>query len=440
MATFTLNILGKAMKILLLDGGNIADGLAQVLIPEGHDVSVTCNNWGVGRRGAKLLGYQSDFGHVLNEKWDLVIGCETSTSRDGIVDKFRERGTPTVGAGKTGFSLELKNVGRQVFGEAGMMSPRWVSFEHSKDALAFVESRTFKKLVVKFTETNRGFRTIVCDDVRDAIHVLKKFEDGAVVIEEKVNGHEVSMAMYWDGKKFIQTVATNEHKNLWRGNRGVLTPEMGTLVWYDPTDRWQEFFDSLLLSPTAQKLLKDYRGFIDINTIIDHNGDLFPLEFTCRYGVPQTDIMTALMKGDSTRQTHYGEFLLGVANGDADPSLLYHSRDFAVGVVLVVCGYPYHELYEDICVLGSPIRGIEDLTCHNTCDGAVWDGDTLVTDEAWVMTVTGVGPTIEDARSECYHNVDKISFKDMVYRDDIGKSFYGMRQHLFENGFLSHAN
>ena len=425
------------MKILLLDGGNISDGIAQVLIPEGHDVSVTCSNWGVGRRGVKLRGYQRDFSHVIDEKWDLVVGCETSTSRDGVIDMFRQRGNLAVGAGKVGFSLERKDVGRKVFAEAGMASPKWAAFEHSKDALLFVESGVFKQMVVKFTETDREFRTTVCDDPRDAIHILKKLPDGEVVIEEKIRGYEVSMAMYWDGHRFIQTVATNEHKHLWRGNRGVLTPEMGTLVWYDPTEQCQDLFDSLLHSPTAVTLLKDYRGFIDINTIIDHNGDAFPLEFTCRYGVPQTDIMTALLKGNGEQQTHYGEFLLSVAKGEADPSLLYHSTDFAVGVVLVVCGYPYHQIYEDICSLGSPIRGIDDLTCHNTCDGAIWDGGTLVTDEAWVMTVTGVGETVEAARRECYDNAEKISFKDLVYRDDVGLSFEGMRPFLVEHGFLS---
>jgi len=113
-------------------------------------------------------------------------------------------------------------------------------------------------------------------------------------------------------------------------------------------------FNALLNSPTALYALKDYRGFIDINAIVTDDGDIVPLEFTARFGVPQTDIMTALL---NTPVRSYGEFLLSVATGKGDPTLLHHLDKFAVGIVLAVCGYPYNMVYPDICNIGSPIRG-----------------------------------------------------------------------------------
>ena len=422
------------MKILLMDSGNIADALTQVLCREGHDVYASNDHVGTRLRGAKTIGYYEDMRNAINERWDLVVACGTNVNRDGHVEMFKDKGIPVVGSGAKGFQMEKKNVGRKIFEEAGFTSPPWSAFDHVADAIRFLKSfHASYGVVVKFTETNRAFRTIVCENPDDAITGLERAGDGQVVIEGKVQGNEVSHAVYFDGHRFVQAVTTMEHKHLWRGRRGVLTPEMGTLVWYEPAHKWVEAFNSLLESPTAREHLKDYRGFLDINAIVDEDGEIVPLEFTCRYGVPQTDIMTALQKTEGD----YGEFLLSVANGDSRPDLLHHRAEFAVGVNLVVCGFPYHEIHPDICQIGSPIRGLQDIDTHFTLGAVKEVGSQICTDGAWVMCVTGIGFDVPTARQRAYENEAKVSFHDMIFRDDIGESFENEKRELAAKDIIS---
>lgn len=423
------------MKILLMAGTNLADALSQILSLEGHDITATNDHPGTRRHGTKTIGFRDGrIDHLINEPWDLVLCPDTVTNREGISDMFRRRGVPTIGAGQAGFRLELKDVGRKAFEEAGLKNPRWKAFTHKADALNFVNSGEFNSFVVKFTETNRGLRTTVCDDVADALHVLGKLQDGEVVIEERVDGHELAMACYWDGQKFIPTVTTIEHKHLWPGGKGILTPEMGTLVWYDPMPKFMDAFNALLNSPTALYALKDYRGFIDINAIVTDDGDIVPLEFTARFGVPQTDIMTALL---NTPVRSYGEFLLSIATGKGDPTLLHHLDKFAVGIVLAVCGYPYNMVYPDICNIGSPIRGFDQVNCHHTYGMVKEENGRLVTAGAWIGCITGIGESVEQAQKQSLLNARKVSFQDIVYREDIGDCF---DPYFFEStGLMSEA-
>lgn len=104
----------------------------------------------------------------------------------------------------------------------------------------------------------------------------------------------------------------------------------------------------------------------------------------------------------------------------------------------MICGYPYHEIYPDICHTGSPIQGWESLTCHFTF-GVVGEQDRALTTLApWVMCVTGVGDTLAEARSELYLNANRVSFQDMIFRDDIGSEFDWVRDRLAKKGVISH--
>ena len=160
---YTDNAERVGMKILLLDGGNISEGIAQVLVPEGHDVSATNSHYGTARRGVKTLGFDKSYSNVIDEKWDLVVACNTSATKSGITEEFRDKGVPTIGAGVNGFKLEEKIVGRYVFSESVFKSPRWLPCAWKARAIADLKDGIFPNgVVVKFAETNRPHRTMVC--------------------------------------------------------------------------------------------------------------------------------------------------------------------------------------------------------------------------------------------------------------------------------------
>jgi phosphoribosylamine---glycine ligase len=345
---------------------------------------------------------------------------------------FRDRGIPTFGSGRLGFTMEEKHIARGIFEEAGMINPKWQFFDHPRQARQALYDLNVEHVVVKFTETNRPFRTVICNDLKDAEYILAHEKDGSVILEEKIDGVEIAMSYYFDGRYFFQSVTTFEHKYLWPGNMGVLTPEMGTALFYGPTRRWQHIGDCLLKSPEARRRFKDYRGFIDLNCIMDKRGNLYPLEFTCRFGVPQTDIMTALIKGENT---HYGEFLLSVANGQVEKDLSY-KNEYAVGINLVVAGFPFHERFPDIIHKGSPIHGLDELKAHHTLGSVKLDQGVPVTDGAWVMNITGTGVSMNDARTMAVQQAKTISFHNMIWRQDIGAGYDGVKESLYKFGVI----
>ena len=249
---------------------------------------------------------------------------------------------------------------------------------------------------------------------------MQSVPDGELVLEEVVEGYEIAFSAYFDGKRFIQTVTNCEHKHMFPGNMGILVPEMGTLAFYDPMPKIQQLLDSLLNSTTAQEHLREYRGLIDVNCIMTVTGEVYALEFTCRYGVPISDIMTALLKGSGNT---YAEFLLSVALGNADPSLLNHQEGYAVGANIVVCGYGYHEKYPDICNVGSEITGLDDVTCHHTLGDVQVENGKVMTKHPWVGCIVGTGYNVSAARSQMLFNAKKLDFQDKVYRKDIGERF-----------------
>ncbi|MFH0989911.1 MAG: phosphoribosylglycinamide synthetase C domain-containing protein [bacterium] len=405
------------MRILLLDHGNISDALAQVLTHEGHDIFATNDHYGTSRWGS-TLGFLPNYSNVLDKKWDLVVSCNTYTNTCGIVEEFRARGIPTVGSGVVGFQMEEKNVGRKIFSESGFKCPKWMVFESSADAIRYLESGEMKSVVVKFSTTNRPMRTAVFNDTNDAIRFLRDAKDGRVVLEERVCGVEVAFSAYYDGERFVPTVTNFEHKHMFNGNMGILVPEMGTVAVYSPTPSVKELMDSLLQSKEASRYLENYRGLIDVNCIVDEFGLVYALEFTCRFGVPITDIMTSLLKWSGGA---YGEFLLSVANGKMDETLLVHTKEYAVGANLVVCGYGYHELFPNLCQLGSEIRGYDKLNCHHTFGDVTARDSKLFVAHPWVMCVVGNGNTIDEARFNMLSGAEKVSFQDKVYRTDIGE-------------------
>ena len=422
------------MKILLIDGGHISFVLGRKLTSEGHEVWSTADNSYPSTLYCKAAGYVPDYGNVLADDWDLVVVGSAGASRRGVADHFRVRGIPTIGASWMAFRAEeQKDIGRRIFDEAGFPSVRYWRFEDGKAAVAGIPSLPIEKCVVKFLKSESPHRTFVCESREDAVDAVTFLDNSPLIVEEFIDGIEIAFSCYYDGKSIAVSCTNFEHKHLWPGDRGILTSEMGTLLFHDDIPAVRHLFELILGTRSGSRYLSGYRGWFDMNTIVDRKtGEIYPLELTMRFGTPTIDIMTAL---ESSSQ--YGEFLLSVAEGRMG-TLAYRDA-FAAGAVMVVCGFPYQSWYPEICRVGSPIRGLEKLSCHYSLGGVARRGDKLVTSKAWVMCITGIGETLTQARGALYDDVAKLSFQDMVYRDDIGRKFAADRHDLLNHGLISRS-
>ena len=403
------------MKILITDGGTTADSLARLFAT--HDVEVTCDTYGPSRF-AKAVGFDRSYQNVLDKRYDLVVANGTYATENRVGRRFLQNDHKNVlWSGDAGIDLEKKHIGRMIFAEAGFDQPLWRYAESPKDAMSYLTDFGNKRIVVKYVAPQKPFRTVMCYNRFEAEAVLQAGDVEPVVLEEWLDGVEFGLTFFWDGKDYLLSVIKFEYKTLGERNLGVMTPQMGCLQFYAPSAAQHHLIDRLLGSPSLLPYLRDYRGSISVNFFLCPDDRVIPVEFTARAGVPDFAVSTVLW------QPSFAEFLLSVAQGRMDKHLgeeVHVKNAYAVGVLLAVCGYPYHALFPDICPNVGLIEGLETVTCHSFLSNVKKLGDDIVFTDASVMTLAAQGNTVSEARRHVYDNVRKVVFQDKIYRDDIG--------------------
>ncbi|HEY6881115.1 MAG TPA: phosphoribosylglycinamide synthetase C domain-containing protein [Polyangiales bacterium] len=360
---------------------------------------------------------------------DGVILFE-STGLGPQQDELRAQGYRVFGGSAFGDRLELeRHFGQQVAAACGMRTATTRSFHSFEDAIAFVRLEP-ARYVLKFDgDTLAKTRNYVArlDDGTDLIAMLQhqqrtfpNNEPPLFVLMDHLQGVEVGVGGFFDGRRFLTPTNLDfEHKRFFPGDLGELTGEMGTLVSY----RHSEKLFAATLGRVAP-LLAEARhvGYVNLNLIVNEEG-AFPLEFTSRLGVPGFAILDAL------HVDPWDTILRRVL--EREDSLA--TRDgYAVGVVLTVPPFPYPDGYERLGK-NTPIHlhGIEPHEREHLHYAEVRrSGDQLLTagQVGYVMVVTGVGATAQDARRSSYALVDKVVIPNLRYRADIGAA-YELRDH-----------
>lgn len=344
-------------------------------------------------------------------------------------DALRQQGYDVVGGSAFGDQLELDRAfGQRVAASLGMPTAETFSFESFDDALSFL-ARSPARYVLKYD--GEGFAKTrnyvgMLDDAEDMRAVLRLqrakwplSEPPRFVLMRHLQGVEVGVGGFFDGQRFLEPVNLDwEHKRFFPGNLGELTGEMGTLVTYRGAER---LFAATLgrLAPLLSK--SGYVGYINLNLIVNDEG-AFPLEFTCRLGVPGFAILSALHRDD------WGVLLTRLLQRDASAAPRFETYDgFAVGVVLTVPPFPYADGYQRLSK-DMPIclhRLSESELAQLHLGEVRLEGDQLVTagQIGYVMVVTGRGATVRQAQQHCYGVVDKVVIPNVRYRADIGDAF-----------------
>jgi phosphoribosylamine--glycine ligase len=236
-----------------------------------------------------------------------------------------------------------------------------------------------------------------------------------VLIEEALEGPEVSVFAFVDGHNVSAMTAACDYKRIGDGDVGPNTGGMGS---YGPPRFWNDDLEqqvrSEVMEPVANALADrgtPYRGMLYAGLMLTADGPRV-LEFNCRFGDPETQVVVPRLKTD------LAEVMIGAARGDLGP-VEWDARP-GVGVVMASGGYP------NAYSTGYPIDGLDKidegvLVFHAGTKRVTADsGDTeVVTDGGRVLTVTAFGETIEEAREKAYANVRRVRFNDAVYRNDI---------------------
>ncbi len=372
------------------------------------------------------IGIQ-DFGAIealaLDHTVDLIIVGPEAPLAAGITDYLQSKGLKVFGPTQAGAQLEASKAwAKELMQAANIPTAQSQTFQQAKEAKAYVCAKGIP-IVVKADGLAAGKGVVVAQTLEEALAAVDacfegRFGDAGqkVVIEEFLTGQEASVLAVTDGQTIRPLIPAQDHKPIGEGDSGANTGGMGA---YAPTpvvsDALLQQIQTQILEPILAALRQhdiDYRGIVYAGLIITAAGDPKVIEFNCRFGDPETQVVLPLldMPLDALVMACVEQRLSGL------PPIPWKSAAAAC-VVMASGGYP------DAYQKGHPITGIAEAEKSGAIvfhAGTQLKENQVVTDGGRVLGVTGLGETFEEAIANAYQAVKYIQFQDAYYRRDIG--------------------
>lgn len=417
------------MNVLVVGSGGREHTLAWRLArsPSVDRVLVAPGNVGIAREADCSPVAVDDLEGLVElartEKADLVVVGPELPLTLGLADLVRDAGIPCFGPGLEGARLEgSKAWAKDLMARAGIPTAGYRVFEDADEAFAHLDEGE-GPIVIKASGLAAGKGVLVCRDRDEArrsvgeVMVERRFGDAGekVVIEEVLVGEEASVLALTDGTTILPLVSSQDHKPIGEGDTGPNTGGMGAYAPAPVADaEVMRRVDERVLRPLLDTLADEgisYRGVVYAGLMIDDTGDPFVVEFNCRFGDPEAQVVLPLVEGD------FAEALLACAEGRLEPGAVTTAPGAAVCVVMASGGYPGS--YEK----GKPISGLEEAGALE--DVVVFHAGTqasdgeIVTAGGRVLGVTAFAGGIREAVDRAYQAVDRIAFEGAYCRRDI---------------------
>ena len=418
------------MKVLVIGGGGREHALVWKLKQSPPVEKIWCapGNGGIESEGECLPADPADVPGLValaeRLKPDLTIVGPELPLVNGIGDAFRKRDWPTVAPSQQAARLEGSKIFSKQFLERHHIptARTYGAFENAQDAVRALSGLRWP-VVIKADGLCAGKGVFVAQDAaaaEDFIHrVLDRNELGAggkrLLLEEALEGEELSFIVVTDGRRYAPLVPTRDHKRVFDGNSGPNTGGMGAYSTDEllPPEL-QEDIVRTIVEPTMRGLAAEgipYQGFLYIGLMLTNAGPKV-LEFNCRLGDPETQAIVARMDFD------LGQVLAELAAGNLDPARLRWKPGASACVVLASGGYPGK------FVTGKRIRGLTDAASIKGVRvfhaGTLRSGESILTNGGRVLGVTAAADSLEQALATAYEAARRISFEGMHYRKDIG--------------------
>jgi phosphoribosylamine--glycine ligase len=335
---------------------------------------------------------------------DLVIVGPEGPLVAGVADALRVNGIPVFGPSADAARIEgSKSFAKDVMRAAGIPIAETLSVARAP-------------CVVKADGLASGKGVFVChtaEELDDALRAVTAF-GGDFVIEELLEGEEVSLFALTDGRRVLPFGAAQDFKRIGDGDTGPNTGGMGAyspVPWFDEVDE----LVAAIHQPVVDELARRGSPFIGVlfaGLMITADGPKV-LEFNARFGDPETQVLMPRLEGDLL------QLLFACAVGDLSGSSARLADDAAVTVVLAAPDYPARSDFA-----GAEIDGIAAAEAAGALvfhGGTAVRNGTVVTNGGRILSVTATAPTVSDARDRAYAAVDLISFDGVQYRRDIAR-------------------
>jgi phosphoribosylamine---glycine ligase len=420
------------MNILIIGNGGREHAMAWKIkqSPLCDKLFIAPGNAGTGLVGQNVNIASEDF-HALGEfckkeSIELIVVGPEAPLVNGVRDYFESnpwlKDILIVGPGKNGAQLEgSKDFSKQFMLRNGIPTAKAKAFSVSDLEGAFEYISTCKPpIVLKADGLAAGKGVIISLSQAEAKAVIKdmlvnkKFGEASskVLIEEFLNGIELSVFVLTDGKDYVILPEAKDYKRIGDGDIGPNTGGMGAVspvVFATPA--FMQKVEELVVKPTIAGLNReaiDYKGFIFVG-LMNVGGNPFVIEYNARMGDPETQAVLPRIKSDIV------ELFLATAKGELKHQNLEIDNDYSVTLALVSGGYPGD--YEKGKAISGLDEGNKTLVFHA---GTKNDTKNIVTDGGRVLAVTGKGKSLHEARAAAYTRAEKIGWDGLYYRKDIG--------------------
>jgi phosphoribosylamine--glycine ligase len=413
------------MKLLLIGSGGREHALAWKLAksPKVEKIFVAPGNGGTAIEhkceNINITDLDELVRFAQKEIIDLTIVGPEDPLTKGIVNKFKKEGLKIVGPAESAARLEgSKSFSKEFMKKYGVKTAEYETFTNVDEALKYLEICSYPT-VVKADGLAAGKGVAICGDKDEAAQAVKAYmvEDifnGAgqkIVIEEFLEGVEASILSITDGKTVIPFVSGKDHKQIFDDGKGPNTGGMGVLAPnpYVTEDVMKDFKENIM-AKTLNGIKEegfDYKGIIFFGIMITNKGT-YLLEYNVRMGDPETQSVLYLMESDLV------EVIEAALREELYKTTIEWNDGVCINVVLASKGYPGK------FTKGHEIKIDEKVKDKVFLAGAKAEDGVLKTNGGRVLSVIGLGKTLEEARSDAYENIKYVTFEGAYCRSDIG--------------------
>jgi phosphoribosylamine--glycine ligase len=362
---------------------------------------------------------------AIAEKIDLTVVGPEAPLCAGIVDEFNKQKKLCFGPDKAAAEIEgSKSFAREVCRKHRIPGPNYWTFEDHLLVRSFLDNREDGPIVVKASGLAAGKGVTVCKNSEEAkVAAADCLERGrfgeagtVVVLEEFLEGTEVSLITLTDGQTIVPLEPARDHKAVFDGDKGPNTGGMGVITPVNVLPRMLAQIESQIIFPTVHAMNREgrrYRGFLYAGLMLTAQGPRV-LEYNCRLGDPETQPLLMRLTSDLL------PLLLATAEGKLS-ELEAPVWDPRTAVCVVACSGGYPGDYRK----GLPIFGLDrvatgpDLQIFHA--GTTQKGGDLLTAGGRVLAATALGADATEARARAYAALQGIEFAGMHYRTDIGQ-------------------
>ena len=414
------------MKIMVVGGGGREHAIIRSLKknPEAEIIYCLPGNGGIARDAVCVPIGAKDIDGIVAFAKEKGIGYAVVAPDDplalGCVDALEAAGIPAFGPRKNAAVIESSKVfAKDLMKKYGIPTAAYEVFDRPDAALKYLETAPLPA-VVKADGLALGKGVLICPTREDAFAAVRsimeerQFGDSGsrIVIEEFLEGPEVSVLSFTDGETVIPMISSMDHKRAGDGDTGLNTGGMGTVApnpYYTPETAERCMREIFL--PTIRAMKQEgrpFRGCLYFGLMITADGPKV-IEYNCRFGDPETQVVLPLLESDLLT------VMRAVTEGKLAETEVRFSGRHACCVILASKGYPEH--YEK----GFEITVPEEVWPCTFVAGAAEKDGRLVTSGGRVLGVTAVADTLQDAVREAYGLADRISFENRYLRRDIGQ-------------------